>query len=261
MSGQAVDLECREHETARAGELEARTLQRLPSLEEPTPPPERRQPPPPSATEAPSASEGETLSIVCVDATLARGPCVDGTPVDTYRLAHFARAAAALRWARSKAVRDALEMEPMSGPLLALHVVERQIDVGPSDYRGHVRLSPDRRRLESRALIDDITSWRGRAPGRCRWKPGDIVACVLGGYYRIGIVLERPWPPAWARREVRIGLTRNDDVYQVGFVSGDVEHAHLREAEMFLPVTKVSKVLQRRLGARCRAHRGERGAR
>ena len=152
-------------------------------------------------------------------------------------------------------------MEPMSGPLLALHVVERQIDVGPSDYRGHVRLSPDRRRLESRALIDDITSWRGRAPGRCRWKPGDIVACVLGGYYRIGIVLERPWPPAWARREVRIGLTRNDDVYQVGFVSGDVEHAHLREAEMFLPVTKVSKVLQRRLGARCRAHRGERGAR
>lgn len=219
-------------------------------------PASKRRPPPVAPPDVDALTEDEPgASLFCVEAAVARRPFVEGAVVDVYRLAHFEKSKAALTWARGTAARRALARQARPGRLLAIHVVTRRLDTGPRDYLAHVLLSPDGTLRERRTADDAIAAWRGRAPARCRWRPGDIVAALSHGHYRIGIVLERPWAPAWVRRHCRPGLTRDDDVYLVGFASGPPDHDHLREGNLFSPLTRVSKALEQRLQARYRSHR------
>ena len=209
---------------------------------------------PPDA-QAPS-ERVSAAKIICVEATIARPPFIDGVTADVYRMAHFEKITSALAWARSKAIRNAISRQTPPGRLLAIHVVARRVDAGPPDYLAHLLLAPDGSLRERFCADDVIAPWGGRAPARCRFKSGDIVAAISHDRYRLGIVLERPWAPSWVRRHYRPGLTRNDDVYQVGFVGDAPDHDHLSEGTLF-PPTRVSKAIEQRLQARYRAHRAQ----
>lgn len=201
----------------------------------------------------PSGGAPQTIFRTLVMVALA--PFVDGTPVDNRFLASHRSLDGALSWIGREPFGAPHALDAATERLLFFTVTERALDVGPSDYRGHVALSPAGEVLEQ-SLDDEDEPWNGRDAGCCEWQRGDVAACVDQGCYRVGVVLALPPSVERARNA---GLTRSDDVYLLAFGEDDFSHAHPQEAQMFEPLADVPEDLWLRFERRLQIYPGEGG--
>jgi hypothetical protein len=135
--------------------------------------------------------------VFALSATVVRPPFMDRSPVDSCSLGLFRSLDLALVWARSSALLE--RFDPEDGRVPCLEIVEKELDVGPSDFQAVTKLSADGSILERLVCGQEDEPWRGRHPSTCRWKRGDIAACVTYDQYRVGVVLAPPPSIDWAR--------------------------------------------------------------
>jgi hypothetical protein len=188
-------------------------------------------------------------TVFALSATVVRPPFMDRSPVDSRSLGLFRSLDLALVWTRSSALLE--RFDPEDGRVLCLEIVEKQLDVGPSDFQAVTKLSVDGNILERLVCGQEDEPWRGRDPSTCRWKRGDIVACVSYDQYRVGVVLALPPSIDWAR-ERTLELSGMDDAYLIGFAGDDLDHAHPRDADLFEPLGDVAEAHRVRLEQRLR---------
>jgi hypothetical protein len=82
-----------------------------------------------------------TRVIFRTEALMVSMPFVDGAPVENRNLAYHTSLQGALDWIGGEDFWQAVDMDEATQRLLFIRVTERALDVGPSDYRGHVTLS------------------------------------------------------------------------------------------------------------------------
>jgi len=186
--------------------------------------------------------------VFMTEALLVRAPFDDGLPVERSFVGCHARRRAAIRRVQACGVREKLETNDLYR-VLVVEITGHLLGHGYGDSSERVWLTPAGDVLEEFHRIDEIEPWDGRDPSRCRWRVGDVVACVHRGSYRVGVVLAQP-PSTTARSEQpRANLTNADDVYVVGFPGTVLEQCRPREAQMFAPLAPVDGELRSRLFA------------
>lgn len=180
------------------------------------------------------------------EALLVRAPFDDGLPVERCLLGCHARRRAAIRRVQACGLREKLEANDRYR-VLVVEITNHRLGHSYGDSSERVWLTPSGDLLEAFHIVHEIEPWEGREPSRCKWRLGDVVACVHRGSYRVGVVLALPPSTPAHGEQPRANLTNADDVYGVGFPGTVLEQCRPREAQMFAPLAPVDGELRSRL--------------